>query len=239
MIIVIAVLISCIPALLLYRYLRNLKKEDPQYVSDCRKLLVRGVLCSLAVAVLAFLFTLGWGVFGPENRPLLKEAFRTWITAAFTEELVKYYSADRTLKKNRGSVSRIDCIAWFAIVGIGFQLIETIVYSIESNAGQLIVRGITLGHPAYGMIMGFFAGQYLYTGKKSSRFLAFLVPFFLHGLYDFSLSGELLAVNDNFVFLPFLLIAVEVGVLIRMLVLIRTETQKKESEYTVPLPDRP
>ena len=237
MIIVIAVLISFIPALVLYRYLRNLKK-DPQYAKDCRQLLFRGVLCSLAVAVLAFLFSLGWGAFGPENRPLLKEAFRTFIVAALAEELVKYLSADRTLKQNRGRASRIDCIAWFAIVGIGFQLIETVVYSIESNAGQLIVRGITLGHPAYGMIMGFFAGKYLYTGKKSSRFLAFFAPFFLHGLYDFSLSQELLAVNDNFVFLPFLLIAVELGVLIRMLVLIRKETKKEESEYTVPLPDR-
>lgn len=232
--IIIGLIISFIPAILLFLYLRNLHKEDPEYRADCRRLLIKGALCSVGVVVLALTFSIVWHITGlDQSHPLIRELFRTFILAAFIEEFVKYQATNKVIKKNRGSFSRLDCIAYSAIVGIGFQMIETAAYLLESNVIQILVRGFTLGHPAYGMLMGYFTGKAYYTGKDHYKMTAFALPFLLHGLYDFSLSDELQALNDNLVFLPFILVLIELIILIRMLFLIRKE--RKGTEYTKPL----
>ena len=231
---VLCLLVSFIPSVLLYLYLRNLRKDDAEYRLNCRQLLIRGILCSIAVAFLALAFNILWNIIGlGKSTPLLKKAFDAFILAAFVEELVKYLTANKVIRKNQGNVCWLDCIAFVAIVGIGFQLIETVVYMLESNPGQILVRGFTMGHPAYGMLMGYFIGKALYTGKQSYRFAAYGLPFLLHGLYDFSLAEELMEINDNFVFLPFLIVIVELFLLVRFLLLIRKE--RHGTKYTEPL----
>ena len=231
---VLCLLISFIPALLLYRYLRNLRRDDAQYRQDCRRLLGRGLLCSVCVAAAVLVLSIIWGITGLDQRaPLLTDAFHAFVLAALVEELVKYVSTNSVIRKNSGSVSWLDCIAYAAIVGIGFQLIETVVYMIESSPGQILVRGFTMGHPSYGMLMGYFIGKALYTGKRSCRAAAFGLPFLLHGLYDFSLADGVQAINDNLVFLPFISIIIELTILIRILLLIRKE--RHGTKYTEPL----
>ena len=223
--------ISCIPSIFLYVYLRNLRKDDPGYLSECRCLLRNGILCSFGVAALALAVNIIWSISGPgRDMPLFRAAFKAFILAALTEELVKYLTADKVIKKNAGSVSWLDCIAYSAVVGIGFQLIETVVYMLESNVGQILIRGFTMGHPAYGMLMGYYTGKALYTGKRSFRVFAFVCPFLIHGLYDFSLAEEFQALNDNLVFVPFIMVLIEMIVLIRILLLIRKE--RNGTKYT-------
>ena len=229
-----SVIVSYIPAFLLFRYLRNLRKEDPEYRKSCRRLLVNGILCSIGVAVLALVVSILWGLTGSgQSTPLLKAAFKAFIIAAFIEEFVKYRVAGRRIKQDAERVSWLDCIAYTAIVGIGFQVIETVVYLLESNVVQILVRGFTMGHPSYGMLMGYFIGKALRTGKKSYRLSAFGLPFLLHGLYDFSLADEFQALNDNLVFVPFILVFIELAILIRFLFLIRKE--RRGTEYTAAL----
>ena len=113
---------------------------------------------------------IAWNISGSgASSLLLKAAFKAFIIAAFVEEFIKYLTANKVIRKNNDKVSWLDCIAFVAIVGIGFQLIETVVYMVESNPIQILVRGFTMGHPVYGILMGFFIGKALYTGKQSYR----------------------------------------------------------------------
>ena len=66
----------------------------------------------------------------------------------------------------------------------------------------MLVRGITMMHIGFGYIMGRLYGKYRYTGKKVYAVLGFAVPWFFHGLYDFTLSPEVLELNDNIAFIP-------------------------------------
>ena len=226
----IGMIVSYIPALLLFRYLRNLH-EDEGHHKDCDKLLINGILCSLGVAFLDLLITIGWNALGlAKDMPLVRELFDSFVIAALVEETVKHATAGKMVRKNYDKVSWLDCIAYFGIVGIGFQIIETVVYMIESNIGQILVRGLTMGHPAYGMLMGYYVGKRHKTGKKSYEVFGFLLLVFLHGMYDFSLSDEFEAINDNLVVVPFILVAIDLFILIRMLILIRKE--RKGTEYT-------
>ena len=85
------------------------------------------------------------------------------------------------------------------------------------------------------MLMGYLIGRALYAGKKSYRFYAFTLPFVIHGLYDFSLADEFQALNDNLVFVPFIIVAIELTILIRMLVFIKKERRKER--YTTVIPE--
>ena len=231
---ILSLIVSFIPPVILYIYLRNLRKEDTDYRSNCKRLLRNGLLCSIGVAVLALVVNILWSISGVgRSMPLLKAAIRCFILAACIEEFVKYRTADKMIKKNAECISWLDCIAYTAIVGVGFQMIETVVYMVESNPIQILVRGFTMGHPSYGMLMGYFIGKSLSTGKKSYRILAFVLPFLLHGMYDFSLADEFQALNDNLVFIPFIFVFIELGVLIRMLLLIRKERHGTKYTQTI------
>ena len=229
-----SLIVSYAPITILYIYLRNLRKQDEGYRSDCKSLLIKGILCCLGVTALDLILTIILNLIGIKDaHPLIKVLIKAFVIAAFAEELVKYLTVNKVIKKNTGNISWFDCIAFSTIVGIGFQIIETIVYLVESNVGQIIVRGLLMGHPTYGMLMGYFIGKSLYTKNDSFRILALLWPMLLHGLYDFSLADELMKVNDNFVFLPFIILGIGFIIFIRIILLIRKE--RNGGEFTKPL----
>ncbi|MBQ6165205.1 MAG: PrsW family intramembrane metalloprotease [Clostridia bacterium] len=231
---VLSLVVSLIPPTLLFCYLRNLRGDDPGYRSNCGRLLRNGILCSVGVALLDFAINIAWSFSGlGESSPLLKKAFSAFVVAAFAEELVKYLTANRVIKKNIDHVSWLDCIAYTAIVGTGFQMIETVVYMIQSNPIQILVRGFTMGHPSYGMLMGYFIGKALYEKKRSFRADALWLPMLLHGIYNFSLADELEEINDNLVVVPFIAVLVEAVIFIRILLLIKKE--RRGTKYTQPL----
>ena len=94
---------------------------------NCRHLLIRGIVCSIAVALLDLVVNIAWNISGSgASSPLLKAAFKAFIIAAFVEEFIKYLTANKVIKKNNDKVSWLDCIAFVAIVGIGSQLIEDV-----------------------------------------------------------------------------------------------------------------
>ena len=233
MILIIGLIISLVPSLLLYFYLRNLRKDDPEYRKNCRNLLVRGLLCCVGVFFLDLALTILWNVTGiGKDIPILKEIIRCFLIFAFAEEFVKFLNANKIIKKDYDKVSWLDYVAYIAIVAIGFQIIETFVYLIESNAVQIIVKGLTMGHPSYGLVMGYHFGKARYTGKKSDGILGFFICFFLHGLYDLSLSDEFLALNDNLVFVPFILIGFDLFFLIKYILFVRKN--RNDEKYTKP-----
>ena len=232
-VLIIAMAVSFIPSVLLYLFLSRLHGDDKEYKNACWKSFIAGVLCSFGVILLAFLLNMLWLFICPKNQPLLNDFIHTFILAAFAEELVKQLTAYRQIKKNRISVSWLDCIAFTGCVGIGFEIIEAFVYFFNTNVMQILVRGITLMHGAYALLMGYFIGKLIHTGNKFYMFIAFFLPFILHGAYDFSLADSFQAINDNFVFIPFILVFITVYVLIHYILFIRKV--RNDDKYTNPL----
>lgn len=87
------------------------------------------------------------------------------------------------------------------LVGIGFGLIEDIPYAIGASPIIMLVRGVTCMHGGDGFIMGYFLGKGKKTGSKVWTVLVVVVPWLLHGAYDFGLSDEFAALGDNAAFL--------------------------------------
>ena len=230
-------LISIIPGVLIILWLMNRRKEDLPYKKSCRSALMRGLISVLPIVGMSALFNILIAVlkllFLCDLHVLVKQAIYTFIVLSFAEELVKYLYFHALLKKRYNEYTWADVVAFMVIIGTAFGLVEDIPYAIGASPMVMLVRGITMGHVGYGFVMGWFYGKSLYTGKKRFAVLSFLLPFLLHGLYDFSLSEELLAVNDDFAVVGVSLAIVDV-VLLALMIRFFLRSGKKDS-YNVPL----
>ena len=72
------------------------------------------------------------------------------------------------------------------------------------------------------------------NGKAGTKWIGFVLAWLMHGLYDFSLKEELVAVNDNLVVIPLALAVIDI---VLVILLVRFVRKVKEKElYTEPLP---
>ena len=104
----------------------------------------------------------------------------------------------------------------------------------STNVGQIIVRGIAMGHVSYGFLMGYFRGKGMKTGNGFYRILACVLPWAMHALYNFSLS-PVVAGNDFFTFTAVTLAALDV--IIWVFFVLKLRKWRDSIEFTLPLWD--
>ena len=85
-------------------------------------------------------------------------------------------------------VSFLDVMAYTAISAIGFELIEAFIYLFSTNVPQVLMRGVTSMHPAFGLVMGYIVAKGIKKNGKLSLMPAVLITTLFHGAYDFCLS---------------------------------------------------
>ncbi len=184
-----ALLASFILPLVIYVFLRNAHKDDADYRKDCRKLLLRGLLLGFPVFGFSLLCNIIFRITHiSDTYPFAEVVFRSFILMAFSEELMKYLLAKKFIKKNLSAVSFLDLMAYTTISAIGFELMESVAYVFSSSAAQVLVRGITCMHAAFGLIMGYFLARGIRRGGKMSMMPAVLISTLIHGTYDLCLD---------------------------------------------------
>lgn len=235
MLILIPVLLaSYIPAIIIYATVRKMGGDRPDYRSDCTRALIYGLLSPLAVVLVALILQILGNLAGLRKCPvLIREAYTDFILHSLVEEVTKFLFFLMVLKKAKSNYSWRDVTSFMVIVGIGFGLPEDLLYVIGSDMVQILVRGLLLLHGGYAFIMGYFYGKALYTGKKGYKVIAILLPFLLHGIYDFGLTPELLEINDDLAVISVSMALAGFIILIRMIVFF-VKSGKKE-KFTTPL----
>ena len=88
-------------------------------------------------------------------------------------------------------------------------------------------------HMCFGFVIAWGYGKYQKIGKILPFVLCFLLSWLWHGLYDFGLSEELLALNDNFAALSISLAVIAFAYMIYIFIFI-PKAAKKEV-YTTPI----
>ncbi len=231
--IVLVIAAGIIPSLLFYLWLSR-QKKDSAYRTSCRNALFNGFLCTLPLLLCDLVLSLLWAFlgFGKENA-ILDEAYRSFLMFALMEEMWKFIFFKKTLEKAERPVSGLDVIAFMTLVGVGFEILESIVMSFTAGVGQAIVRGLTIMHGVFGFLMGYYYVKGLHTGRKGWYVLSFLVPFLYHGIYDFCLSEKLSELSFWFDFIPVTLAALSPVLLIVMIVFFKKK--KNDPLYTAPV----
>ena len=231
---VVGFLVSLIPAFAIFFWLRSLK-GDAAYKSNCNKALLYGLVSVIPAILLSFLLNIVEVFSGVRDLgPLATDAFHTIIVLALCEEVTKFLVFRYFIKKANYSFSWLDLVVTMMMVGIGFEVLEGLVYAFGSGVPHMLVRGITAMHVAFAFIMGYFYGKAQHTGKKGYLVIAIGLPWVLHGAYDFGLSESLLALNEMTALLPLSLAAISIVLLVVMILFVRRA--RKRDVYTTPLP---
>ena len=105
-----------------------------------------------------------------------------FFAAGLLEEGLKYLTCRIAIRKEGMIRTWMDAVIAFSFVGITFELIENVAFGAGSGVLNAILRAVAAAHFALGVIMGYFYGKSLVTGKKGYRLLAFFVPVAYHSI---------------------------------------------------------
>ncbi|MBQ6560182.1 MAG: PrsW family intramembrane metalloprotease [Erysipelotrichaceae bacterium] len=105
-----------------------------------------------------------------------------FFSAGLLEEGLKYLTCRIAIRKKGMIRTWMDAVVAFAIVGITFELLENVAFGAGSDILSAFMRALASAHFAFGVIMGYFYGKSLVTGKKRYRLLSFFVPLIYHSV---------------------------------------------------------
>jgi RsiW-degrading membrane proteinase PrsW (M82 family) len=118
-------------------------------------------------------------------------AWKAFAVAGFTEEIFKYLALFLLFWKSREFNDKFDGIVYATFISLGFAGVENILYVFSEGYTTGLVRAFTAvpAHAVFGITMGFYFGIAKFYPKKRKYmiFMAFFLPFLLHGIYDFIL----------------------------------------------------
>ena len=121
----------------------------------------------------------------------------TFITIALVEEVIKYLAMLICTRREGMIRTWMDALVCGAIVGLGFNIFEDIIYS-DGGPMVSIMRAFTPGHFCFGVIMGYYYGKALITGKRGYRWAAVLLPALYHAAFDLGSRGMVQNPENNF-----------------------------------------
>ena len=234
-IIILTLLAGCVPSLIVFFWLRNyLRNSNPLYKKNCDRMLAAGFLTVFPVILFSGCTTVLVGVLGVKNtHPLLYAALNAFVILALSEELSKFFMFRRRINKIEGEHSWLDLIIYSTIVGIGFGLLESIVYVVGSNPAVLLIRGICVPHGGYAAIVGYFYGKSLKERKRGFAVFGILLAFLMHGFYDFGLADGVVDRSEAFGVITIVLAALNLVIIVALIIFLIKN--KNNTKYTEPL----
>ena len=118
----------------------------------------------------------------------------SFLGPAWCEELLKFIILYYVVLKRREFNEPMDGIVYGVAVSLGFATLENYEYVfIHSEKWEIDPYQIAIWrsysavplHGLLGCVMGFYFGMYTFTANKKYLILCLLIPFIIHGLYNF------------------------------------------------------
>jgi RsiW-degrading membrane proteinase PrsW (M82 family) len=182
--------ISIAPVIIvaIYIYLRDKYEKEP--FLNLLIALFTGVLIVLPVVLVENFLT----TFSPGTKNLFEAGYNAFFVASLSEEGFKYLAFILFFWKNKNFNEKFDGIVYAVYISLGFAAIENIFYVFRGGYEVGVLRALTAvpAHALFGTVMGYHFGlaRFYSEKRKKQLFLAFLVPFIWHGIYDFLLLGQ-------------------------------------------------
>ncbi len=206
------ILISLSVSIFLYWLILHYKKDDPFPKGGLIRLFIAGTLSVILATILTFpissIFLMArLGVFSNLSEwlqavnegtevltALIQEALSShpqtflsnltgmFFSAGLLEEELKYLTCRIAVRKEGMIRTWMDCVAVFALTGITFEMLENVIYGMDTDLISVLIRAITPAHFAFGVVMGYFYGKYLLSMDKKYNRLSIAVPVILHTL---------------------------------------------------------
>ena len=116
----------------------------------------------------------------------------SFLSAAAVEEGLKFLVLYFIVYRLREFNEPMDAIVYGICASLGFAALENIYFVLNAEAPikMFIVRSLfpLAAHGIFGTFMGYFFMKYAFVHKSKNLFLSFLIPYFLHGFYNYFVS---------------------------------------------------
>ena len=191
--------------ILMYFFLSD-KFKEPK--SSIALIFFLGVLICLPAGILN---TFMYDNFN-NNTETMKKLLSSFLGPAWTEELLKLFILYAIVIKRKEFNEPMDGIVYGVAVSLGFATYENYDYvyrlALEweqygiSPKDVAIVRSYSAVpmHGLNGCIMGFFLGKHVFSGDNRYLIYSFIVPFFMHGIYNYYVEFGVLIVVVQLVY---------------------------------------
>ncbi|MCR5033103.1 MAG: PrsW family intramembrane metalloprotease [Lachnospiraceae bacterium] len=202
--------LAILPVIVLIYYVYQADKVEKEPMGLLIKLVILGACTCLSALILEILFgaVLDALVSPASELYILLENF---LVVAVSEEIGKYFVLKKVTWNNKEFNYCFDAIVYAICVGLGFALLENILYVSDGGFSVAISRALLAipGHAVDAVFMGYFYGlakKAAYLGRfdraERNRHLALWVPVLIHGFYDYCLSTSYdLAIVLFFIFI--------------------------------------
>ena len=181
-------LITIVPSflILLYFFFSDKFKEPKGTVAI---VFVLGILICLPAGILNNFMFVNFGDVGSE-----KDLTHSFLGPAWTEEILKFLVLYAIVLRRSEFNEPMDGIVYGVVVSLGFATYENYDYVFrlaetwDIAPQQLAIWRSYSAVPMHGLngcIMGFYFGMYAFTANKKYLILSLLMPFLLHGFYNF------------------------------------------------------
>ena len=188
----ILIIIAVLPALILlgFIYMRDRKEKPP--VKLMVLLLALGAGTIIPVAIAEFIGQLIVAQTDTDHQTML--LVLCFLVIGIVEELGKYLVTVCTTWKSREFQHSYDGVIYMVCASLGFAILENILYVASGGIGTGILRAFTAIplHCTVGVIMGALYAkgrEAAYAGDRAGMIgfmaWAYIVPVFIHGLYDY------------------------------------------------------
>ena len=213
----ILLILAVLPSLFLGYYVYKNDKIEKEPTKLLIKLFLGGVLSAgLTIIISEVIVVLLPFLSDNANFGLVGLFFYSLIFVGLIEEGCKYLITIRITWNNKEFKHIYDAIVYCVFVSLGFATIENILYVLQNGIGVAILRAVLSvpGHAFFGIAMGIRYGLCKQAsllndkkGENKNKVLALLVPFLLHGFFDYCLfSQEVVLVLIYLIFIIFLYI---------------------------------
>lgn len=186
-----------------YTYIRDKYEKEPI------RLLITGIVFGIIITfpiIQLENFVVG---FMPIGGILYEAFYMSFLVAALVEEVLKYIILYCLTWRNKNFNERFDGIVYAVFISLGFAGFENILYVFNPDLGGMstaLLRAVfsVPGHALFGVTMGYYFAMAKFEQENRTRHLikAFIVTWFIHGLYDFILLAGIPYVMA--VFIPFI-----------------------------------
>ena len=157
-----------------------------------------------------------------------KSLAESFLSPAAVEEGLKFLVLYFVVYRLREFNEPMDAIVYGVCASLGFSALENILYVLYSEIPieMFIVRSLfpLAAHGIFGVMMGYFFMRYAFIHKSKSLFLSFLIPYLLHGFYNYFIGIDYLWIS-----LALIIVSWFIG--IKLFLKLRQEQRLKRREY--------
>lgn len=182
-------MLAILPGILIIIYVYRMDKVEKEPWRLILKLMLFGAISCIPASFMESMIDGVMPAF-PEGS-LGYAVWMAFCSAAFCEELCKFFFLRVGTWRNPEFGYRFDGIVYGVAVAIGFAVLENILYVSQYGLSTALVRAVMAVplHAFCGVFMGIFYGaakQAAVQGRGSLKFtlLALIVPMLIHGFYD-------------------------------------------------------